>query len=653
MKQCSAIEKTYERKSDMENSLLKIVSHLITNITRNYKNIPHDADIEAKEIMMQLELVTEVVDFALTNKKVLKMLEKVAKKELLPREPPPGFVQGEGFSPGNGNHFGNGFGNNNGNPFGNGFGNNNGNPFGNGFGSNNENPFGNGFGNNSENPFGNGFGGNGNPFGTASPSWNSSVPWWLSTTPPPFWNSTWNNTSPWWTTTSPPPFWNSTSDWNSSSPWWTTSTGGEFNSSIPWWASTTTFPPFWNSTEDWNSSSPWWTTTNWGEFNSSIPWWASTTTFPPFWNSTEDWNSSSPWWTTTNWGEFNTSIPWWASTTSSPFWSSTTDWNDTAWNSSIPWWASTPPPFWNTSFEWNSSVPWWQSSPPPFWNTTDVWNRTLELPDFKSMNKEELEQYFQSLEDIEVLNKVFSSIDENTLWDLYGKMNGTELGFLLEDIIYDDGNSEEADSWDTVFGDYGDFFRRKRSTEGGREMGKRKMKDMDPEEMKTMMSMGLSGLLMMEPEELDLPRQFRDVPTCLKEILWESEEESRICSILPRSLKNKIREIMLKVLKQDFSTKYFTIDWEKLDRKIDNDDIDKLVQKALSKISMPLNATDISEIVNMAKNIWLKIVNQETDAEKKKILNLVTGLFRAIDDNDIYSNIARIANKIQGKQIFN
>merc|ERR1711862_1018718 len=45
--------------------------------------------------------------------------------------------------------------------------------------------------------------------------------------------------------------------------------------------------------------------------------------------------------------------------------------------------------------------------------------------------------------------------------------------------------------------------------------------------------------------------------------------------------------------------------------------IDKLVQKALSKISVPLNGTDISEIVNMAKNIWLKIVNQETNAANK------------------------------------
>jgi len=173
------------------------------------------------------------------------------------------------------------------------------------------------------------------------------------------------------------------------------------------------------------------------------------------------------------------------------------------------------------------------------------------------------------------------------------------------------------------------------------------MGDMDPEDMKTMMSMGLAGFLMMEPEELDLPRQLRDVPQCLKEILWESDEETRLCSILPKSLKTKIREIMLKVLKQDVSTNYFIVDWEKLDRKIDKDDIDKLVQKVLSKISVPLNVTDISEIVNMAKNIWLKIVNQETDADKKKILNLVTGLFKAIDDNNVYLNIARIANKIQ------
>jgi len=261
------------------------------------------------------------------------------------------------------------------------------------------------------------------------------------------------------------------------------------------------------------------------------------------------------------------------------------------------------------------------------------------------MSKEELEQYFQSLEDIEALNDIFASIDENTLWQMYEKMNGTELGFLLEDIIYDDGNSEEQDSWDTIFGDYGNFFRKKRSTEERK--GKGKMGDMDPEEMKTRISIGLSGFLMMEPEEVDLPRQLRDVPQCLKEILWESDEETRLCSILPKSLKSKIREIMLKVLKQDVSTNYFIVDWERLDRKIDKDDIDKLVQKVLSKISVPLNVTDISEIVNMAKNIWLKIVNQETDADKKKILNLVTGLFKAIDDNNVYSNIARIANKIQ------
>ena len=451
---------------------------------------------------------------------------------------------------------------------------------------------------------GNGFGNNGgsgfNP-GLMPPEQPPTPSW--STVPPPFWNSTFDWTSvPWLASSTPPPFWNSTYDWTASTLFNTT-----FDwTSVPWWASSTP-PPFWNSTYDWTSSTLWNSTFNW---TSSTP--------PPFWNSTYDWTSSTLFNSTFDW----TSVPWWAS--------------------------STPPPFWNSTYDWTSE-PWWNSSSvPPFWNSTDFpfLNTTLDLNKTLTQLEEELSQLDEGS-----LNTLLSTLDENTLFDLYEKMNGSYIANDIEEVIFDTGHDEEASSWENIFGDSGDFFRRRKRQTRGKE--KNRPKDFE-ENIAPMMAMGLQGFLMMDAKDLGfkLPKLLSKAPDCLKEILWESEGErnSRLCAKIPDSLKSKLKELMMMVLKKEISPKFVRIDWPGLLESVSGSGFaEELVKIVMSKIMLPLEEKDLSEVLSLVKGEWKEIVEKEKDAENRAILNLVTDLLGSLEKPDVISLMTEILQEIQGK----
>ena len=253
--------------------------------------------------------------------------------------------------------------------------------------------------------------------------------------------------------------------------------------------------------------------------------------------------------------------------------------------------------------------------------------------------KKQLEDFLNQLGD-EELDTLFSSVDPETQWSMYEKLNNTELGYILEGYVFDSGNNEEEDLWSSVFGDYGSFLRKKRQIDSDNE------DIFGTENPSLMLSMGLQGFLMMDEDEL--PPGMIEVATCVNEILWEAEEQNKLCSMIPKSLKDKIREVLMMVLKQNISPKFFSLDFKGLMNSVDNDDIDKIIQKAMGKVMTPITSEDVGEMLEEVGTLWNKVVNKESNTESKQVLNLVSDLIQAINDQPILENIARVGAEVQG-----
>ena len=111
--QCLALERSFRRKSLSENFVIKRVGKIVKNITDNFRNnINSEVQTEGEQISLVLSTASELLDTVMENKNILKMIERLVKKE---GGPPPGSDNGfnppaAGFSPTPHGPFGNGFG---------------------------------------------------------------------------------------------------------------------------------------------------------------------------------------------------------------------------------------------------------------------------------------------------------------------------------------------------------------------------------------------------------------------------------------------------------------------------------------------------------------------------------------------------------------
>ena len=112
---------------------------------------------------------------------------------------------------------------------------------------------------------------------------------------------------------------------------------------------------------------------------------------------------------------------------------------------------STPPSFWNSTVDWSNF---------PFLNTTFDLNKTID------QIEEELSQL-----DNNTLQTVLDSLDENSLYDLYEKMNGTNIADDIEEVIFDTGHDEEVSGWENIFGDAGTSSEGRRGRQARRRRG--------------------------------------------------------------------------------------------------------------------------------------------------------------------------------------
>jgi len=288
-----------------------------------------------------------------------------------------------------------------------------------------------------------------------------------------------------------------------------------------------------------------------------------------------------------------------------------------------------------------------------FPNITNITNMTAtELSKiFTKMGRERFENFT-------------SNLDEDTQWELYQILNGTKYGDFLEDIVYDDYDEEEM-AWGDIFEDSDEWGRRKKRAVDAknkkqmnrvkRGMGQGMLEGMEGssrgEKMAFMAAAGLQGLMMMDRfDSGKMPRFLSEIPTCLKQILWSPEDtdEGFICSKLPMDFKERIREIMMMILKKDIPTSLFEIDWEDIGDKIERSGVVKEVAKiAMTKMMLPLEVTDIAEMIKPIREMWTKIVKNETSTNNLKVLKLVTALMDAIERQEVLENVADIARDMQ------
>jgi len=293
----------------------------------------------------------------------------------------------------------------------------------------------------------------------------------------------------------------------------------------------------------------------------------------------------------------------------------------------------------------------------------------------------------------EVENEM-SNMDSDTQWDMFEKIKGTKYGKMLEDQIYDDDNyDEEESSWAGIFDD-DELFRKKRSVGGrgivrksGGRMAKAggnsgssssttsssstssstsgfgdifKMlggaeKDMKKgAKMNFMAAMSLQGLLMMDNSDMSsgTPIIIREIPMCLKQILWSPDKTGKglICSWLTGKMKKSLREIMMLVLRKDIIPDIISeMDWMSYAGIAAQSGINKdLLKLATAKMMIPLEGNDLKELLKPITTLYNDILISEKDSKKKNILKLIGGLLDAVNNDKVLDQLADIAQDIQG-----
>ena len=259
-------------------------------------------------------------------------------------------------------------------------------------------------------------------------------------------------------------------------------------------------------------------------------------------------------------------------------------------------------------------------------------------------------------------------------------MNGTKFGEFLEEIVFDyDYYDEEDSAWGEVFGTAEEWGKRKKRAienlkrqrlarkkrdngsrryggkgKGSAMMGKAMEGMSRGEKMSFMAATGLQGLMMMDNQEMRMPKILQQIPSCLKQILWSPDDSSDgfICSKLTLDFKEKVREIMMIVLKREIPTSIFEVDWESIGYAIEKSSVfDEVGAVAMTKALLPIEAADISQILKPIRKMWETIEKNETDTQNRKILSLVTALMNAIDTEEVRKNVADMARSMQGKLV--
>ena len=103
---CKILKSMEKRNSGSKNLLMHKIGNITKLLAKNFNEMNHDAKLEGQQISLILQIASQSVETIINDKKIMKMIMKLIKKN----GPPASNNPGNGFgSNGNDNGFGNGF----------------------------------------------------------------------------------------------------------------------------------------------------------------------------------------------------------------------------------------------------------------------------------------------------------------------------------------------------------------------------------------------------------------------------------------------------------------------------------------------------------------------------------------------------------------
>ena len=180
-----------------------------------------------------------------------------------------------------------------------------------------------------------------------------------------------------------------------------------------------------------------------------------------------------------------------------------------------------------------------------------------------------------------------------------------------------------------------------------------------------MMAFGLTKMLLSERKHsMGKPGSFleKEIPRCLVEILWTSDEEfkerkskekdkkdsRRFCSKISPQLGKQIRKLMMIILNKDIPNSFFQIKWENYAESFMKSGLIKnITELAMTKAVLPMAPKDVEELVKPIFSFVRGIEKTEIDGSSKSILKLLTSIIDFIDNDNNYKLLADIVQDVQ------
>ena len=187
-------------------------------------------------------------------------------------------------------------------------------------------------------------------------------------------------------------------------------------------------------------------------------------------------------------------------------------------------------------------------------------------------------------------------------------------------------------------------------------------KSVSPDLVKNMMAFGLTKLLSTEgyKKKHNQRRSLEnEIPKCLIEILWTSNEENiseRQTAIEPRNFCSKIsskfsqnlRKLMMMILSKGLPDSLFELKWKKYAEEfMKNDLIKNMTELVMTKALLPMEAKDVKEVLSPIFSFVRGIEKTETDVSNKNIMKLFTSIIDFVDSGDTYKTLAEIIQDLQ------
>ena len=183
-----------------------------------------------------------------------------------------------------------------------------------------------------------------------------------------------------------------------------------------------------------------------------------------------------------------------------------------------------------------------------------------------------------------------------------------------------------------------------------------------PDLVKNMMAFGLTKLLSSEGHKRKGKQRRsleKEIPKCLIEILWASDEETNLerqnaveprnfCSKISAEFAQDLRRLMMMILSKDLPDSLFELKWEKYAEEFMKKGLIKnITELAMTKALLPMEAKDVKEVLGPIFSFVRGMEKTETDISNKNIMKLFTSIIDFVDTDVQYEALAEMVQDVQ------